>query len=65
MKKKIRMKKTLQYIRDVRLEWFKIFWPTRDVVVRSMMLIIVFSALFAAFLFVVDGIMTTIVKLIF
>ena len=59
------MKKTLNYIRDVRLEWFKIVWPNREAVVRSTILIFIFSGLFALFLFVVDSIMSAIVGWIF
>jgi len=59
------LKKTLQYINEVRAEWFKIVWPDRDTVVRSTILILVFSAAAAAFLFLVDGIMSQIVKWIF
>ena len=55
----------LYYIRDVRQEWFKIVWPTRDMVVRSTILIFIFSGIFALFLFLVDSIMSWIVGLVF
>ena len=59
------LKKMLTYIKDVRLEWFKIVWPNRDIVVRSTILIFVFSGIFAAFLFLVDGAMSALVGWIF
>ena len=55
----------LSYIKDVRLEWFKIVWPNRDTVVRSTILIFVFSGVAALFLFVIDSIMSGIVSWIF
>jgi preprotein translocase SecE subunit len=55
----------LNYIKDVRLEWFKIVWPNRDTVVRSVILIFVFSGAAALFLFVIDSIMSAIVKWVF
>jgi len=59
------LRKMLNYIKDVRLEWFKIVWPNRDTVVRSVILIFIFSGAAALFLFVIDSIMSAIVKLVF
>jgi preprotein translocase subunit SecE len=59
------MRKMLRYVKNVRLEWFKIVWPNRDTVVRSTVLIIIFSAIFAAFLFLVDSVMSAVVGWIF
>ena len=59
------LRKILTYIKDVRAEWFKIVWPNRDTVVRSTILVFVFSAVFALFLFVVDSILTMLVSWIF
>jgi len=59
------LKKMLTYIKDVRLEWFKIVWPSRDIVTRSTILIFIFSGIFAAFLFLVDGMMSALVGWIF
>ncbi|MDR3208758.1 MAG: preprotein translocase subunit SecE [Rickettsiales bacterium] len=55
----------LQFVKDVRLEWFKIVWPNRDVVVRSTILVFAFSGLFALFLFLVDSSMAALVAWIF
>lgn len=59
------LRKFINYIKDVRLEWFKIVWPNRDTVVRSTILIFIFCGLFALFLFVIDSIMAAIVNWIF
>lgn len=59
------MRKMLQFVKDVRLEWFKIVWPNRDVVVRSTILVFAFSGLFALFLFLVDSSMAALVAWIF
>lgn len=59
------MKKILDYINSVRAEWFKIVWPSRDTVIRSTTMILVFSGLAALFFFVVDSILNALVNWIF
>ena len=59
------MKKVLDYIKSVRGEWFKIVWPSRDTVIRTTIMILVFSALAALFFFVVDSLLNAIVGWIF
>ncbi len=59
------MKKMLEYIKSVRGEWFKIVWPSRDTVIRSTVLILVFSGLAALFFFVVDSLLNALVGWIF
>ncbi len=59
------MKKILEYIKSVRSEWFKIVWPSRDTVIRSTIMILVFSGLVALFFFVVDSALNAIVGWIF
>ena len=59
------MKKMLEYIKSVRREWFKIVWPSRDTVVRSTIMILVFSAIAALFFFAVDSLLGAIVNWIF
>ena len=61
----ISMKKILEYIKSVRSEWFKIVWPSRDTVVRTTILILVFSALAALFFFVVDSLLNAVVGWVF
>jgi len=59
------LKKIINYIKEVRAEWFKITWPGRDVVVRSTIMIFIFSGLVALFLFAVDSILSAILEWIF
>ncbi len=59
------MKKLLEYVKSVRSEWFKIVWPSRDTVVRTTIMILVFSGLAALFFFLVDSLLNAIVGWIF
>ena len=59
------MKKVFEYIKSVRSEWFKIVWPSRDTVIRSTIMILIFSGLTALFFFVVDSILNALVNWIF
>ena len=63
--REILMKKIIDYIKAVRAEWFKITWPPRDTVVRSVIMILIFSGLVALFLFAVDRILSAIVGWVF
>ncbi|MCL2538426.1 MAG: preprotein translocase subunit SecE [Alphaproteobacteria bacterium] len=59
------LKTFINYIKNVRLEWFKITWPTRDAVVRATIMIFVFGGLIALFLFFIDSILNKLVGYIF
>jgi preprotein translocase subunit SecE len=59
------LKKILDYIKAVRQEWFKIVWPSRDIVVRATIMILVFSGLAALFFFITDSILNALVGQIF
>ena len=59
------MKKIIDYIKSVRLEWFKITWPSRDAVVRATIMIFIFAGLIALFLFGVDSVLNALVGWIF
>jgi len=59
------MRKILEFIKSVRSEWFKIVWPTRETVVNTTFMILVFSALAALFFFVVDSILNALVGWVF
>ncbi len=59
------MKKILDYIKSVRREWFKIVWPSRDTVIRSTIMILIFSGAAALFFFIVDSILNALVNWIF
>ncbi|MCL1785536.1 MAG: preprotein translocase subunit SecE [Alphaproteobacteria bacterium] len=59
------MKQLFEYIKSVRLEWFKIVWPTRDMVIRATIMIFIFAGLLSLFLFFIDGILNWFMGLIF
>ena len=59
------MKKVLNFIKSVRSEWFKIVWPSRETVIKTTIMILIFSGLAALFFFVVDSILSALVSWIF
>jgi len=59
------MRKIIEFIKSVRLEWFKIVWPSRETVVNTTVMIFIFSGLAALFFFVVDRILNALVSWIF
>ena len=59
------MKKVIEFIKSVRSEWFKIVWPTRETVIRTTIMILVFSGLAALFFFIIDSILNALVNWIF
>jgi len=59
------MKKVIEFIKSVRSEWFKIVWPTRETVINTTIMILVFSGVAALFFFVVDSILNALVNWIF
>ena len=59
------MKKVIDFIKAVRIEWFKIVWPTRETVINTTFMILLFSGLAALFFFVVDSILNALVNWIF
>jgi preprotein translocase subunit SecE len=61
----VKMKQIFEYIKSVRLEWFKIVWPSRDAVIRATIMIFIFAGLLSLFLFFIDSILNQLVGLIF
>jgi len=59
------MKQLFEYIKTVRQEWFKIVWPSRDMVIRATIMIFVAAGAIALFLFLVDSVLNQIVSWIF
>ena len=59
------MKKIWDFIKSVRSEWFKIVWPSRETVIRTTGMILLFSGVAALFFFVVDSILNALVGWIF
>lgn len=48
------LKKSIQFIRDVRIEFSKVSWPSREELTQSTIIVIVVSLIVAAFIGVVD-----------
>jgi preprotein translocase subunit SecE len=59
------MRKTIDFIKGVRTEWFKVVWPSRDAVIRATIMIFVFAGAAALFFFVIDSILNALVGWIF
>jgi len=59
------MKQILEYIKSVRGEWFKIIWPSRETVVRTTIMILIFSGAAALFFFITDSRLHALVSWIF
>ncbi len=49
-----KMSKIINYFKDIRSEFFQITWPARAVAIRLTLVVVVFSAVVAAFLGLVD-----------
>ena len=59
------MKKVWEFIKSVRSEWFKIVWPSRETVINTTFMILLFSGIAALFFFVIDSILNALVGWIF
>ncbi len=55
----------LQFFRQVKQEVKKVTWPSKKEVVQSLVMVIALVAIAAAFFFVVDQVLSWIVKLVF
>ena len=59
------MKRFFDFIKSVRSEWFKIVWPDRNVVTKTVVVVFVFSGLSVLFFFVTDSFLNILVTWIF
>ncbi len=57
--------KPAKFITDVNHEMSKVSWPSYEDLKESTVVVIVLSLLFVAFVFSVDGLLTSILKLLF
>ena len=57
--------KPAKFINDVNHEMSKVSWPSYEDLKESTVVVIVLSLLFVAFVFSVDGLLTSILKLLF
>ncbi len=55
----------LQFFRQVKQEVKKVTWPSKKEVVQSLVMVIALVAIAATFFFVVDQVLSWIVKLVF
>lgn len=58
------MNRLIQYLREVKTELIKVVWPSRKDTIKMTLIVIVFSALVAAFLGSVDYGLNKLVELI-
>ncbi|MCF7810343.1 preprotein translocase subunit SecE [bacterium] len=56
--------KVTKYLSDVHKETKKVIWPTRNELVESSTVVVVLSLLMATFVFIIDYLLNTILKLI-
>ena len=51
-----------EFLRQVRSEASKVVWPTRSETVRTMVMVLIMTALLALFFFLTDSVFNTIVR---
>ncbi len=59
------IKKSKQFIEDVRVEMKKVIWPERDQLINSTVVVVVISALFTLFIFFADTIISKIINILY
>jgi preprotein translocase subunit SecE len=59
------IKKTKQFIEDVRIEMKKVVWPERDKLINSTVIVVVVSALFTLFIFLSDTIISRVINILY
>ncbi|RKY83721.1 preprotein translocase subunit SecE [candidate division KSB1 bacterium] len=56
-------KKLFKFLADVKVEMNKVSWPTKEELLNSTYVVIIVSALLAVFIFGVDYILSSVLKL--
>ncbi|MDZ7374819.1 MAG: preprotein translocase subunit SecE [candidate division KSB1 bacterium] len=59
------IRRLIKFLREVRQEMERVSWPTKDEVKESTIVVLLFSLFFALFIFVVDQILTEVVRIIY
>lgn len=59
------VEKMSNYLKEVMIEMKKVTWPGKQELIGSTTVVIVVSAIFSIFLFVVDNILARLLKLLF
>ncbi len=57
--------KAVNYLKDVRQEMSKVSWPTREELIESTVIVLVVSGILSLYMFVIDTILTRIVRELF
>jgi len=59
------IKKTKQFVEDVRVEMKKVIWPERDQLISSTVIVLIISAIFTLFIFFADTIISRIINILY
>jgi preprotein translocase subunit SecE len=59
------IKKSKQFVEDVRVEMKKVVWPEREKLINSTVIVVVVSALFTLFIFFADTIISKIINILY
>jgi preprotein translocase subunit SecE len=59
------IKKTKQFVEDVRVEMKKVIWPEREQLVSSTVIVLVISAIFTLFIFFADTIISRVINILY
>jgi preprotein translocase subunit SecE len=59
------IKKTRQFVEDVRVEMKKVIWPERDQLISSTVIVLIISAIFTLFIFFADTIISRIINILY
>ena len=59
------MKRLFEFVKSVRREWFKIVWPDRNTVTKTVIMVFAFSGLAVLFFFITDSLLNKLVTWIF
>ena len=58
------VKKIFQFIWEVRQEFSKVSWPTRDELLGSTYIVLILTAVLAVFIFSIDTILANVIRLL-
>jgi preprotein translocase subunit SecE len=59
------IKKSKQFVEDVRVEMKKVIWPEREKLINSTVIVVVVSALFTLFIFLADTVISRIINILY
>jgi preprotein translocase subunit SecE len=59
------IKRSKQFLEDVRVEMKKVVWPERDKLINSTVIVVVVSVLFTLFIFLSDTIISRVINILY